>query len=1702
MSGTVKSLSSRDRAGLADDELERRGRSEAGNSLVEVLLAAMVLGLASVALLIAFSTTIAASAEHRRLATSDIVLGSVSQQAIAGVESQLSLFTVCQFDGLGNALSPTQNAAFFDSNVPLNVPSNYSAMWSAKISQVQYWNANSGTFGSNCTIGVPEEITITVTDGNGHQYVNSLVVDYPLANSNSSTNAGPASQLVITTQPSSTNVAGLAFGTQPVVTVEDASGAPVATDLSPVVLSIQTGTGGSVISGCSGNEIAGAVTFTGCSINLTGNYTIVATDGSLTSAASVTFSVSGSTAPYLVFATQPVAGASGSAFRTEPVVKVFQNGTLDTAWSGSITLTSSGGVLSSNCATVTVTNGVSSPSPLTCTFQGGYLYDPISKVTLAVPYTLYAAGSGVVPATSSAFTVTGAGAASQLLFSIQPSGVASASPAGVFSTQPSLTVDDAFGNVVTSYVSSISLGLSAGQTLGGCTSLIPTNGVATFSGCHGSAYATGVTMTATSGALSATSAGFNITGLAANLQFTTQPVPGVSGASFGIQPVVTIYDSNGLVVTSASSAITLVSSGNGTLQHCTGLAPVSGVVSVTTCTFAGVVGTSYTLTASLAGASSATSLPFTPTGAGVPTQLAFTTQPVAGASQSALTTQPVIKVEDSAGNVVTTSGASVSLTPSGGTLTLCRNLTAVTGVVNVSNCVFAGVVGTGYTLNATSSGLTSATSAAFSPSGAGPASQIVLSGCAANVVWNTTCTAKATMQDLYANTVTSFTSSVTFAQIGGTSSVTGLGSATATGGIATVTLTGSAVGAIQINAVGGSFTSGPITITIVGAPQTVAFYTNGTFTTTTSAGTTVYGPPSTYQLYVKGSAGGAIVYVSTTTSICTVNSSTGLVTIVTAGTCNLNAYASAITNYAASSTTAFTLTTNKAANSITVSSTAPASASVGGPTYTAIATATSDDPVVITSGSTGVCTVSSGVVSFVGVGTCTLNFNDPGNVNYAAAAQVTQSFTVTKATPSIVVTNNAVATGGTLIFTATVTGPVSRPTPTGVLAWTITGGAAACSSSTGPSGASNVATYTCSITGVQAANTYSATAAYPGDTIYFGVSGTDNGVTVGKVTPTNVVTNSTPATFASSVVFTATVSGPSGGPTPSGTVTWTVNGTAGVTACTSSVTALGGSGNSATASCTITVSSAGIYAVSDNYTGDANYNVVASAVDSLKGAPSVVVTNNAVATGGTLIFTATVSSPAGGPTPTGVLAWTISGGAAACSSTTGPSGASNVATYTCSITNVLAANTYSATATYPGDSSYSTAAGSDNNVTVAKATPSVLVTNNAVATGGTLIFTATVSGPAGGPTPSGVLAWTISGGAAACSSTTGPSGASNVATYTCSITNVLAANTYSATATFPTGSNYLTAAGSDNNVTVAKANQTLTVTSIGGVNGKPLTLTAGSFLGTGAITYTVSAGTATGCAISGAGPYTLSSTSLGTCNVTAAIVTDSNYNAATSSATTVTLMGTSSWSNSGTSTVSSPTLSAASGSSVLVLVTSYSSKSQTCNSPTGAALGTFVAIPNSGTTWYNPNGPNFYTMCAFSAKGTGSSGTVTVSFNGTGSTTYSTIQVVQITGDNAATFALTSAGSGSSNAPVFGLSGTPAVGSPEILFGDLTNGASPPSWSTTAPSGFTQLGTVTAGSGSTSTVASVYFGGPAASQTTGSISATANWGTIGIQVVP
>ncbi|MEI6742984.1 MAG: hypothetical protein WCL35_04420, partial [bacterium] len=108
--------------------------------------------------------------------------------------------------------------------------------------------------------------------------------------------------------------------------------------------------------------------------------------------------------------------------------------------------------------------------------------------------------------------------------------------------------------------------------------------------------------------------------------------------------------------------------------------------------------------------------------------VAITTQPVGGVSGSALATQPVVRIVDAAGNTVTHSTASVTVTASGGTLGGTTTVTAVNGVATFTDLTNT-TAGT-YTLTFTSTSpttLTSVTSASFTSAGAANNGLIVFS---------------------------------------------------------------------------------------------------------------------------------------------------------------------------------------------------------------------------------------------------------------------------------------------------------------------------------------------------------------------------------------------------------------------------------------------------------------------------------------------------------------------------------------------------------------------------------------------------------------------------------------------------------------------------------------------------------------------------------------------------------------------------------------------------------------------------------------------------------------------------------------------------------------------------------------------------------------------------------------------------------------
>src|SRR6185437_11634354 len=223
------------------------------------------------------------------------------------------------------------------------------------------------------------------------------------------------------------------------------------------------------------------------------------------------------------------------------------------------------------------------------------------------------------------------------------------------------------------------------------------------------------TLTASSTSLTgATSSTFNVTGGVGNkLAFSVQPSNTTSGAVITPAVKVEVRDANGNVVTSSSASVTLAIGTNpssGTLSGTKTVAAVNGVATFSDLSI-DKAGTGYTLGASASGLTGDTSSSFNIT-PGSANKLAFSVQPSNTTAGSAIT--PDVKVEIRvANNNLVNSTASVTLAigtnPSSGTLSGTKTVNAVAGVATFSG-LSIDKAGTGYTLGASASGLTGATS--------------------------------------------------------------------------------------------------------------------------------------------------------------------------------------------------------------------------------------------------------------------------------------------------------------------------------------------------------------------------------------------------------------------------------------------------------------------------------------------------------------------------------------------------------------------------------------------------------------------------------------------------------------------------------------------------------------------------------------------------------------------------------------------------------------------------------------------------------------------------------------------------------------------------------------------------------------------------------------------------------------------------------
>ncbi|NUT55306.1 MAG: hypothetical protein HOQ03_04900, partial [Thermoleophilia bacterium] len=185
-----------------------------------------------------------------------------------------------------------------------------------------------------------------------------------------------------------------------------------------------------------------------------------------------------------------------------------------------------------------------------------------------------------------------------------------------------------------------------------------------------------------------------------------------------------------------------------------------------------------------------------------------------GSSTSAIT----VRLKDAAGNDLAGSGGTVALGLTGaGSLSAVTDNGDGTYSATLTSPTAVGSATVTGTLNGSPLAATASVTYVH-----GPAARIALGESGSTVAGNTH-TLTATVQDANGNTVTSDNSTVVaFAKTGGPATVTGLGSATASSGVATRTVTNRLAGQIDLDAQASGITTGTTSYTIAKGPVSAA----------------------------------------------------------------------------------------------------------------------------------------------------------------------------------------------------------------------------------------------------------------------------------------------------------------------------------------------------------------------------------------------------------------------------------------------------------------------------------------------------------------------------------------------------------------------------------------------------------------------------------------------------------------------------------------------------------------------------------------------------------------------------------------------------------------------------------------------------------------------------------------------------------------
>jgi alpha-tubulin suppressor-like RCC1 family protein len=296
--------------------------------------------------------------------------------------------------------------------------------------------------------------------------------------------------------------------------------------------------------------------------------------------------------------------------------------------------------------------------------------------------------------------------------------------AGAVTLPLAVAVQDASGHTVPTATDFVTVAITSatgttGAHLRGTKTVSASKGVATFSTLSIDSVGTGYTLTATaSGLTEGTSTPFAIVAAsAAKLGFTVQPTNATAGVALSPAVLVAVQDSLGNTVPTATNTVTVaITSATGTTgAHLRGTRTVSATTGVATFSALSIdsVGTGYTITATASGFPDRIGSPFDILVAPA-SKLGFTQQ--SSVAFVGASTRFRVAIQDSLGNTATGVNGTVTLAigsnPGSGTLSGTASVPTSSGVATFST-LNIDQAGTGYTLTASLSGVTGATSAAF-----------------------------------------------------------------------------------------------------------------------------------------------------------------------------------------------------------------------------------------------------------------------------------------------------------------------------------------------------------------------------------------------------------------------------------------------------------------------------------------------------------------------------------------------------------------------------------------------------------------------------------------------------------------------------------------------------------------------------------------------------------------------------------------------------------------------------------------------------------------------------------------------------------------------------------------------------------------------------------------------------------------------------